>query len=222
MNLAANPEVRSRMGRPRVYPVNPGYFDALTPNGAYIVGLLQADGSNQRGRGIVCITLKRSDSGLLSAVADEMGASRPLCSDGHGNPKLMIQNRALSDGLARWGVVSPKTHTAATHPDLLRDRDYWRGLVDGDGSLCVDAGGRRLLSLVGAEAICGEFLSFARGHGAGLRVNVRPHRRIFSVHLSGREAETVARVLYADAGLALARKREVARSWGCLPGEVAA
>lgn len=203
----------ARIGRPPIYGVTSGYFDALTPDVAYVIGLLQADGSNQRGRGIVCITLKASDAPLLSAVSERMAGGRPLRPDRYGNPKLMVQHRPLSDGLARWGVVSPKTHTASTHPALLMDRDYWRGVIDGDGSLCVGADGRRFLTLVGAEAICGQFLAFARAHGAGLRVSVRPHKRIYSVHLSGPQAVAIAQVLYQDAGLALDRKRAVADSW---------
>lgn len=221
-NLARDPQVQARMGRPRTYPVTPGFFDVFTPDAAYTVGLMQADGSNQRDRGIMCITLKKSDAALLDALSARMGGGRPLRFDGYGNPKLLIQNRGLSDGLARWGVVSPKTYTASTHPGLLDDRDYWRGVIDGDGSLCIGADGRRFLTLVGTQPICTQFLAFARSHGAGERVSVRPHKSIWSVHLSGRGAETMARVLYRGAGLALERKRDVARSWGCLNEEVPA
>lgn len=223
VNLARDPAIQAGMGRPRVHPVNPSFFDVLTEDAAYVVGLMQADGSNQTDRGTVCVTLKASDEALLVAVASAMGATRPLTTDQYGARRFLVQNRALSDGLARWGVVSPKTHTATTHPHLLGNRDYWRGVIDGDGSLCVAADGRRFLTLVGSRFMCAEFLTFARSHGAGSRVSVRPHSGIWSVHLSARgDPETVARVLYAGAGLALARKLEVARSWGCLNREVSA
>lgn len=219
-NLDRDPAIQTGMGRPRLYPFNPAFFDVLTRDVAYVVGLMQADGSNQTGRGTVCVTLKASDEALLVAVASAMGAARPLTTDQYGARRLLVQSRALSDGLARWGVVSPKTHTARTHSDLLANRDYWRGVIDGDGSLCVGADGRRFLTLVGSRPMCEEFLAFARSHGAGLRVSVRPHKSIWSIHLSARgEPERVARALYAGAGLALSRKREVARSWGCLDGE---
>lgn len=221
-NLVRNPSLRSRMGRPRKYPVNPAFFDILTEDVAYVVGLMQADGSNQVERGTVCITLKASDAGLLDEVARTMGAVRPLTTDQHGAKRFLVQSHDLSDGLARWGVVSPKTHTASTHTGLLGNRDYWRGVVDGDGSLCVGADGRRFLTLVGARPVCDQFLAFARIHGTGARVSVRPHKRIWSVHLSGQAAVVLACVLYHGAGLALERKRNVARAWGCLDQEVTA
>lgn len=207
----------ARIGRPPTYAVRSGFFDAITPDSAYVVGLLQADGSNQCDRGIVCITLKLSDAPILDRLSSLFGGGRPLRYDGHGNPKLMVQNRALSDGLAQWGVISPKTHTASTHPALLGHRDYWRGVIDGDGSLCVGADGRRFLALVGSRSICDQWLAFAQTNGCGARVSVRPHKRIFSVHLSGKDATHLAGVLYGDARIALARKAAVARTWAADP-----
>jgi hypothetical protein len=216
-NLARDPAVKARMGRPRIFDLNPTFFDTLSADSSYVVGLLQADGSNQRDRGIVCITLKLSDIALLERLSELFAGGRPLFFDGHGNPKLMVQNRQLSDGLARRGVVSPKTHTAKSHPALVDSRDYWRGVVDGDGTLCTAADGRRILSLVGSRWICEEFLAFCQGRGAGLRRTVRPHKSIYSVHLSGRDAELIARELYRNADLALARKAATAAAWEATP-----
>lgn len=209
------------IGRPPTYAVRPDWFDTLTPDSAYTVGLYQADGANQRDRGVVTITLKISDADLLTELSFRFGGCRPLREDSRGNPRLMIQNRALSDGLAGWGVVSPKTHTASTHVALLDDRDYWRGVIDGDGSLCVGVDGRRFLTLVGSRPICDQWLAFARSRGTGMKVNVRPHKSIYSVHLSGWQAVEIAAVLYDGAGLALARKLAVARSWGATRDQAA-
>jgi hypothetical protein len=212
-NLARNPSITERMGRPRTLPLNQGYFDARTPSMAYVVGLMQADGSNQVDRGAVMITLKKSDAGHLSTLAAEMGASRPLRRDHSGGVKLEMNSRRLSAGLARWGVVSPKTFTASTHADLLLDRDYWRGVVDGDGTLCNASDGRRILALVGTADLCCQFLAFLRTHGLGSRTTVHPNRSIWTAKVSGTEAERAARVLYADAALALPRKAATASGW---------
>src|SRR5260370_42181273 len=111
--------------------------------------------------------------------------------------------------LQRWGIQSPKSHTASTHPALLLDKDYWRGIIDGDGTLCVSSSGQKILALVGSQPICNEFLAFCRHHACGLGVTVRPHKHIFSVRLSGKEAVTVASILYEGADLALDRKRAI-------------
>lgn len=211
-NLARDPSIRDRMGRPPTHPVDPTFFDRMTPDAAYIVGLLQADGSNQVSRGMILITLKGSDAPHLEEVASAMGATRPLHVIPNGNRRLCITNMELSRGLARWGVVSPKTHTASTHPDLLLNRDCWRGVIDGDGSLC-ESRGRKILTLVGSRFLCNEFLDFAQLHGLGHRCGVHPHKNIFIVRLNGPEAASMAALLYSGAHLALPRKRAKAENW---------
>lgn len=212
-NLARDPRIRQRMGRPRMWPVNESFFDLLTPNVAYVIGLWQADGSNQVRRGAICITLRASDAGHLTAVAEEMGASRPLAADANGGRRLYICNQKLSEGLARWGIVSPKTFTASTDPRLQMNPDYWRGVVDGDGTLCVTADGRRILALVGSEQICHQFLWFCRAHGCGKRANVHPNRSIWTAKVSDSQALRMALVMYDRPGLALPRKAATAYQW---------
>jgi hypothetical protein len=109
--------------------------------------------------------------------------------------------------------VSPKTYTASTDRRLLLDVDYWRGVMDGDGTLCDTADGRRILALVGSRPICDEFLTFCRAHGVGRRVAVHANRSIWTAKVSGAEATLMARLLYGQPGLALARKAAVAARW---------
>lgn len=182
----------TRTGRPPIYGIRSDYFAELTPDSAYVVGLMQADGSNRLDRGMMTITLKRTDAPLLEVISVRMAGGRPLLVNRDGNSTLQVQNRPLSYGLAAWGVVSPKTHTASTHPALLLDRDYWRGVVDGDGTLCDTADGRKILAVVGSEAICEQFLAFCRHHGTGGRCNVHRNRSIYTAKLSGPDAAHLA------------------------------
>lgn len=176
-------------------------------------GLMQSDGTNQLERWKIQITLKESDSDLLHDVARVMEAPRILRKNRVGGVRLDIYSKQASRGLASWGVVSPKSHTASTHPDMLGDRDYWRGVIDGDGTLCEAADGRHLLALVGSRPICDQFLAFCRTKGCGARRSVTPHKAIWSTGLSGTEARTMAAVLYQDAEIALHRKRVTAERW---------
>jgi hypothetical protein len=180
---------------------------------AYVVGLFQADGANQVSRRRLTIKLKASDSAHLSAVASAMRAPRPLVPSLLGGVEFAVYSRRLSAGLASWGVVSPKTHTASTDPRLLFDVDYWRGVMDGDGTLCDTADGRRILALVGSRPVCDQFLAFCRAYGTGRRVNVHANRSIWTAKVSGSEAVTMARLLYGQPGLALPRKAAIAARW---------
>lgn len=196
----------------RIHPINESYFNLRTPSMAYVVGFMQADGYNNVSLGQIRITLKTSDASHLTAIAEEMGADRPLFPDVLGNPTLAIYSKRLSVGLAQWGVASPKSHTASTHPDMLNDRDYWRGIVDGDGSLCEGSKGR-VLELVGSDAICGQFLDFCRARGARTKSRIHRSRGIWSVALPRDDSVRIASVLYKGAILALRRKQVIADRW---------
>ena len=203
-----------RGGRRRRYPINETFFDCGGPAQNYVVGLFQADGTNYPSRGRMSLTLKREDAGLLRELATVFGSKgRPLYENKSGGMTLEITSKRLSTALSERGVASPKTHTASTHDDLLLDRDYWRGVVDGDGSLCNTSSGRHVLSLVGSMSICSEFLEFCRNRGLGQRRSVTRHKSIWSTGLSGSEAVSMAGILYANAGISLARKRNRALAW---------
>lgn len=201
-------------GRPRRYFYKSDFFDNSSSVVNYVIGLFQADGSNYPQRGRLSITLKSSDAYLLLSVAEHMGCpGKRLCRNKVGGSLLEIYDRRLSSGLAARGVVSPKTFSARTPADLLFDRDYWRGVIDGDGTLCTAKDGRRILSLVGTKVISTEFLDFCRSCGLGEGRSVNRHKSIWSSGLSGDEAMIMASILYDNSGLALARKQNTARLW---------
>ena len=204
-------DVRAKMSaKKRIYPINESYFDRLTNDSAYILGLLQADGSICEKRHRIRITLQRGDAELLSTIALRMGASRNLIPS--RSPKgvgyyLGIYSRRLTDSVIKWGVLPNKSHIASTHPALQYNSHYWRGVVDGDGSLCVTKKGVRLLTLVGSKSICKQFQSFCRWHGCGLNVNTHAHMTVYTFRLSSDESRKIADLLYGDADLALERKK---------------
>lgn len=215
-NCARDPDFLVGLGAPRKYPLNEGFFDIRTPEMAYVVGLFQSDGHNDPTRYRMSISLKYSDRALLEAVSECVGSGRPLehvVGRSTDNACLALNSRKMSEGLASWGVVSPKSHSASTDSRLLNDHDYWRGVVDGDGSLCVAATGTRILSLVGSYSLCSEWLEFVRSHGHGRNVNVNRHRTIWSVQIRNSAAIHMAGVLYDGASLALERKRRVSDEW---------
>lgn len=211
---AVDPSMHERTGRQRQYELNVSLLDAISPDMAYIVGLYQADGYVSDAR--VSITVKPSDRALLDQVALRLSPGRPLINTssplGDG-VALDISSTELARSFRRWGVSSPKTHSASTHPDLLTNRDYWRGVVDGDGSLCTSGTGDQILSLIGSQAICNEFLSFCRANGYSGKVNVNRHKSIYSVQIKNAAARLIATVLYDAAALYLPRKMSIYQGW---------
>ena len=67
----------------RQYSINENYFDKIdTPNKAYILGFLYADGGNSsnydKKRYCITITLQESDSQILYDIKNEIGYDAPI------------------------------------------------------------------------------------------------------------------------------------------------
>src|SRR5574343_760409 len=121
------------MGRPRVYTVNESYFDSMTDNSAYLIGLIMADGTIQHDR--FSISAKHEDASFLSCIAKELGSNRPLQHVVHPAGRVVrmcINSSKIANRLYSFGIHSPRTLTAKTHISLIGNRDYWRGIIDGD------------------------------------------------------------------------------------------
>jgi hypothetical protein len=69
---------RTGVGR-RQYALNEHYFDQIdTPNKAYILGFLYADGSNNISKCTVSMSLEDKDKEILEKIRIEIGSEKPL------------------------------------------------------------------------------------------------------------------------------------------------
>lgn len=70
--------IRSKSEQHRQYTINEHYFDEIdTPNKAYILGFLYADGTNN-GSDTVSLSLQERDVGILQKIQREIGSNAPL------------------------------------------------------------------------------------------------------------------------------------------------
>ncbi len=125
------------------------YFDLIdTPNKAYILGLIYADGCNHVDTGCLIISLQEEDFYLLEKIKEELEYEGPLRFNNLNakNPKyknqyiLRITDRHISDKLLQWGVVNSKSLTL-TFPNFLSEElipHFMRGYFDGDGCVYYD------------------------------------------------------------------------------------
>lgn len=141
-------EKRTYSENNRRYKRNSEYFDNInTPNKAYILGLIYADGNNYIRGSKHCFTLslEERDKELLEQVRNELEYDGPLRFNelSKKNPKhknqyiLSIVDEHLCNQLKKIGVVERKslklTFPTFLRPDLIRH--FVRGYFDGDG--CV-------------------------------------------------------------------------------------
>lgn len=155
-------EIKSISHAKQQYKINENYFDEIdTPNKAYIIGLLYADGCNMTDKHEVTISLQERDKHILEQIKNELRYDGPLRfidyntkNPNHQNQyKLDITNKHISESLNKLGVWKNKS-LILEWPEWLDKKLYShfvRGYFDGDGSLYFDRSNNATVSFVSTE-----------------------------------------------------------------------
>lgn len=125
----------------RKYSLDEHYFDEIdTPEKAYILGLLYADGTFQPKNKSVFLALATYDIDILEKINRLLKSDKPIKNyqykDGMYS-RLDICGTHISSQIEKKGVVHRKTHNLS-YPAWLPSelsRHFIRGYFDGDGSV---------------------------------------------------------------------------------------
>src|SRR4051794_16881485 len=186
-------------------------FSRVTAESAYWLGFLMADGCVTERE--VILVLHRRDASHLRAFMRFLGCGdRPLRNVNRGRAlRGSISSTALARQLAAFGLRAGHKPVATAPPELASSPDFWRGVIDGDGTLRCQPPIPQL-SLVGYPTLVCQFSAylgevFADGHVPTPFAHAQSQAvRLLSV--SGRHAKRAVQTLYYDeARFALERKR---------------
>jgi hypothetical protein len=209
-----------------LYPLREDAFDDVTEESAYWIGMLMADGCVYRKANSSCVALhlQTDDAAHVQKFADFLGYKQPIrfaVSQGgyskDGNCRyafVQIMSDRLTQRLEQFGVIPRKSLTAKVN-GLEMNRHFWRGVVDGDGSLGLYENRRQsrwfpCLQVVGSETLMHQFADFVRSRLPGWRGKANRKETIYSVNLGASLGRRMVEVLYADCAVALDRKLRIA------------
>lgn len=159
----------------RKYKFNENYFKEVnTPNKAYFLGLLYADGSMSNKKSSCAIKLKEEDKHILEEFKNDIGIDKPLYYRkselvkgtkyiGKAQYKLELCSEELTKDLKKLGVV-PNKGDSIRFPkeDVVPKKyikDFIRGWFDGDGCIYTSQN-RIMLNLVSNELFLKSFSEF--------------------------------------------------------------
>lgn len=125
------------------YHCNEDYFKTQSPNMAYILGFLAADGSIGLNNNEIKITLAEKDSELLEKIKNELEYTGEIhhatTSKGYNIASLQITSQTYKKDLSIYNIIPQKTFSFSI-PETL-NKKYWidfiRGYWDGDGTICT-------------------------------------------------------------------------------------
>lgn len=154
--------------RESFYKVKLDYFtDINTPNKAWLLGFLYADGNVSGTLRVWKVNLQYRDIEILERIKEEIGFSGPIKvfekqpGNRPGQTKiskmcLLAVNRAqMCQDLIKWGCVPNKTWQLQMPDCLSKDllSHFVRGLWDGDGHISQNC---KILNLVGSKCFIEE------------------------------------------------------------------
>jgi len=198
-------------------PLRTDAFDKTSGQAApYWIGMLMADGCvNRNGTGWT-IGLGLKDRDHVERFRDFLGATNKI--EHYQGPlgewwRVRVTNTRLAEALAVHGVLPRKSATAQAGDAVRYNPHFWRGVVDGDGTVARRQDGYYRLRLVGSRPLLQQFDAFA-SIVTRQPSQVRPKAgstALYEWGKTGRDAERVIRFLYEGAAVALPRKWDMAR-----------
>jgi len=200
--------------------VNDHYFDQIdSAEKAYWIGFLAADG---------CISDRSITLGLglkdlihvelfKSCLQSEhkIGFSKKIMGDKEfWQATITVISRQLVASCVNLGVVPRKSLILEPCTQISEKymRDYWRGIVDGDGCLNYSNEKKWRINLVGTEPIVEGFKNFLAQNNIVSKAKITKRKNIYYVMFAGtRLSKKIATLLYKDATIALPRKMALAQ-----------
>lgn len=213
-------ELRDHSHKRRSYSINENYFDVIdTPNKAYILGFLYADGCNATDIRLVKLCLQERDAYIIEQVRNEIESSHPIrvrhlhhTNTNHQDAyEIAIVNKHMSDTLSNLGVVKAKslilTFPTWLHPSLVSH--FIRGYFDGDGHIRMHGS---YIEISGTEKFCRWLASVCseRDIKSNIRKLSSKSGLVWSFYICNKkDALAFLEFIYHDAEMCLIRKREV-------------
>lgn len=214
----------------RKYKINEIYFDNIdTPNKAYILGFLYADGNVniKNHKNTLSISLQEEDGYILELMREEMNSEKPLEYIDYSNKnnfgyhyknqyRLLVFNKHICESLITIGMVQNKS-LVLEFPNIPKElySHFIRGYFDGDGSFCPhylkNGKFQPLISFTSTDSFCRSIKNIlvnTLNISGGNIYEASCHNGITKVlSLSGViQTKTILDWLYKDANMFLKRK----------------
>lgn len=214
----------------RKYKLNINYFNDIdTPNKAYILGFLYADGYNNQINNTVVLSLKYTDKDILEKIRKEIGCEKPLFENKYISKfdnverhmfSLILASKHISKQLEEKGMVQNKTFIIG-FPFFLKEELYShfiRGYFDGDGCVSILKDSSKsykeslTVSIISSKKMCEEMQKVLENNGIYFNLNSPTGKSENNKIIRSKSYENCynfMKYIYKDADLYMNRKKEI-------------
>jgi hypothetical protein len=187
------------------------------PDHAYIIGMLQADGNIQsQNKKRISLELKDIDIDILIKIQSIINSDHchitkreRTTNFGYINTvNLRIGGIDIVSEFEKY-IPSGKKSLIIERPDGIIERDYWRGIIDGDGSLGITANNIPFISLVtNSDKLAQQYKEYVKKvTGQSLLSKPNTRDKAYNLMLSNESAQRLVKELYYSKCLSLNRKQ---------------
>lgn len=203
------------------YKYNKNAFSSVNESSAYWIGFIMADGCVCKHKFFTRPTLQIHLSGVdydhLEKFRNFLCTDKPVGlyeykykdKNKYNTCVFQINSKELCDDLNKYGVTQRKSKRAFVI-GLNNNKDFWRGMIDGDGSVGFTYAGLPYIYLCGNKEILYQYLSFVSILIPNTEFNIYKNNSIYASRISGNKAVTIINTLYNNCSIALDRKQETA------------
>ena len=207
--------------------MNDAVFHDASEEAHYWAGLIAADGCLSIKKGKyknypqIVLYMTGEDGKHVQRLLDFLETDKKLFTQKVTSPwarpnQMNIGTSFWSDHVWNWlhghGITERKSMTLQVSDLLAQSPDFWRGVVDGDGTVNFAKNRGVLyphLGVGGSQPLMHQFQSFIQHH-LGKSPKIGTCRSIFRIALNGGAAQDLIGVLYGRPGPALPRKAQAA------------
>lgn len=214
-----NIKIRDRSSCQRKCTLNESAFDILTPEACYWIGFILADGClfHRNGNPSLTVRLSDKDKKHVQKLKFFLGSSHKLLTisprgfeNSRPSIQLSVRSKKLVGRLEELGLAGLNSRPVKK---LIKSRDFWRGVVDGDGTVGLYKKGEKkfeIIQLVGGKTLLENFCYFISLNFVNVSKKLEKHRSIYRVSSSYKQARNIIGLLYQKGDVALDRKANAA------------
>ncbi len=199
------------------YLLKENAFDDPSDEADYWGGFLAADGYVCKENKTVSIDLKSGDISHLKKLQKFIGSKHKIYerifkdTDKKTVSFSFTSEHICNILLDKYGIYNKKSSTYTVPNDMVHNSAYWRGMIDGDGSLYIANKKDLRVIMYGTKNVCDSFKSFVSRIGKIKTTSSKvTNSTIYSV--ASNRKETVKKLLdniYKNSSIVLDRKYKI-------------
>lgn len=194
------------------YTINEyAFLDIQEESAAYFYGWILTDGCLSRDT--ISIEVQQGDIEVLEKYKAYLKSSNKIYKRSRKDKRtgntyysatFNFSHKPIQDRLTLLGLSERKSTNEVCPPELEMNRHFWRGVVEGDGSISSD---RYRVQLCGSKQLVEKFADYARSLHETVAPNYHNRKGLYTVSISGKEeTSAILSDMYRDATLTLSRK----------------